>query len=196
MHSLMTLFTAFCCAALFAWCVRRGTAVDFQVNKATWQETPELPLVRGKWEAVCPVKLPKQRVITFHLVKFSSRVCISALERLVVMNEMIWYLKLIPNQVLSKLQSWSSVAQSCSTLFNPMDARLSCSSPTPGVYSNSCPLSRWCHPTISSSVVPFSARLHSFPASWSFQMSQLFTSGGQSIGDSALASVLPMNTQD
>ena len=60
MHSVMTLFTAFCCAALFAWCVRRGTAVDFQVNKATWQETPELPLVRGEWEAVCPVKPPKQ----------------------------------------------------------------------------------------------------------------------------------------
>ena len=90
----------------------------------------------------------------------------------------------------------SSVAQSRSTLFNPMDARLSCSSPTPGVYSNSCPMSWWCHPTISSSVVPFSACLHSFPASWSFQMTQLFTSGGQSIGVSASTSVPPMNTQD
>ena len=65
-----------------------------------------------------------------------------------------------------------------------------------GVYSNSCPLSRWCHPTISSSVVPFSSRLQSFPASGSFQMSQLFASGGQSIGASASTSVLPMNTQD
>ena len=66
---------------------------------------------------------------------------------------------------------------------------------TPGVYSNSCPLSRWCHPTISFSVVPFSSRLQSFPASGSFQMSQFFTTGGQSIGVSASASVLPMNTQ-
>ena len=70
-----------------------------------------------------------------------------------------------------------------------------CSSPTPGVYSNSCPLSRWCHPTISSSVVPFSCH-QSFPASGSFPTSQLFTSGGQSIGPSASASVLPMNIQD
>ena len=68
-------------------------------------------------------------------------------------------------------------------------------SPTPRVYSNSCPLSWWCHPTISSSVIPFSC-LQSFPASGSFQMSQFFTSGGQSTGLSASASVLPMNIQD
>ena len=71
-----------------------------------------------------------------------------------------------------------------------------CPSPTPGVYSNSCPLSQWCHPTISSFVVPFSSCLQSFPASGSFQMSQLFTPGGQSIGVSASTSVLPMNIQD
>ena len=75
-------------------------------------------------------------------------------------------------------------------------ARLPCSSTTPWVYSNSCPLSRWCYPTISSSVVPFSSCLQSFPASGSFQMSQFFKSGGQSIGVSASASVLPMNIQD
>ena len=69
-----------------------------------------------------------------------------------------------------------------------------CPSATPGVYSNSCPLSRWCHPTISSSAVPFSC-LQSFPASGSFQMNQLFASGGQSIGVSASSSVLPMNIQ-
>ena len=68
--------------------------------------------------------------------------------------------------------------------------------PTPGVHSNLCPLSWWSHPTISSSVGPFSSCLQSPPASGSFQMSQLFTSGGQSIGVSALASVLPVNTQD
>ena len=75
----------------------------------------------------------------------------------------------------------------------PQHARPPCPSPTPGVYPNSCPLSRWCHPTISSSVVPFSC-LQSFPAS--FLMSQLFASGGQSIGVSASTSILPMNTQD
>ena len=71
-----------------------------------------------------------------------------------------------------------------------------CPSPTPGVHSNSCPLSRWCHPNISSSVVPFSSCPQSLPASGAFQMSQLFTSGSQSIGISASVSVLPMNSQD
>ena len=75
-------------------------------------------------------------------------------------------------------------------------ARLPCPSPTPGASLNSCPLSQWCHPAISSSVVPFSSCPRSFPASGSFQMSQLFAWGGQSIGVSASASVLPMNTQD
>ena len=74
--------------------------------------------------------------------------------------------------------------------------RPSCPSPTPGVYSNSCPLSQWCHPTISSSVISFSSCLKCFPASGSFQMSRFFESGGQSIGLSASASVLPMNIQD
>ena len=78
----------------------------------------------------------------------------------------------------------------------PQHARPPCSSPTPGVYWNSCPLSRWYHPTILSSVVPFSSCHLSFPTSGYFQMSQLFTSGGQSIGISASASVLPMNIQD
>ena len=71
-----------------------------------------------------------------------------------------------------------------------------CTSPTPGVHPNPCPLSQWCHPTISTSIIPFSSRLQSFPASGSFQMSQLSASGGQSIGVSASTSVLPMNTQD
>ena len=73
--------------------------------------------------------------------------------------------------------------------------RLPCPSPTPRACSNSSPLSRWCYPTISSSVVPFSSCLQSFPASGSFQMSQFFTSGGQSIGVSSSTSVLPMNIQ-
>ena len=75
-------------------------------------------------------------------------------------------------------------------------ARPPCPSPTPRVYSNSCPSSRWCHATISSSVIPFSSCPQSFPASGSFKMSQLFTSSDQSIGVSASTSVLPMNIQD
>ena len=75
-------------------------------------------------------------------------------------------------------------------------ARPPCPSPTPEVHSDSCPLSRWCHPAISSSVVPFSSCPQSLPASGSFPMSQLFTWGGRSTGVSALASFLPMNTQD
>ena len=78
----------------------------------------------------------------------------------------------------------------------PQHARPPCPSPTPGVHPNPCPSSRWHHPTISSSVVPFSSCLQSFPASGSFQMSQLFASGGQTIGVSASTSVLKMNTQD
>ena len=91
---------------------------------------------------------------------------------------------------------------SCSVMSNSFrphglqHTRPPCSSPTPRAYSNSCALSRWCHPTISSSVVPFSSCLQSFPASGSFQMSQLFASGCQSIGVSASTSVLPLNTQD
>ena len=75
-------------------------------------------------------------------------------------------------------------------------ARLPCRSPTSRAYSNSCPSSQWCHPTISSSVIPFSSCLQSFPAPGSFPMSQFFASGGQSIGVSASASVLPMNIKD
>ena len=88
---------------------------------------------------------------------------------------------------------------SCMWLFQPhgtQHERPPCPSPTPGVHRNPCPLSRWCHPTILSSVVPFSSYLQSFSASGSFQMSRFFTSGGQSIGVSASTSVLPMKTQD
>ena len=99
-------------------------------------------------------------------------------------------------------ESWeiqvSSVVQSCPTLWphGLQHVRPPCPSPTPRVYSNSCPLSQWCHLTISSSVVPFSSCPQSFPQSGSFPMNQFFTSGGQSIGVSASASVLPLNIQD
>ena len=95
-----------------------------------------------------------------------------------------------------------SVQFSCSVVSNSLlshglqHVRLPCPSPTTELCSNSCPSSQWCHPTIWSSVVPFSSCLQSFPASGSFQMSQFFASGGQSIGVSASASGLPMNIQD
>ena len=96
----------------------------------------------------------------------------------------------------------SSVQFNCSVMSNSLrshklqHARSPCPSPTSGVYPNLRPLSQWCHPTVSSSVVPFFSCLQSCPASGSFPMSQLFASGGQSIGVSASTSVLPMNTQD
>ena len=101
------------------------------------------------------------------------------------------------NRVLNLNHYFSSVAQSCFTLCDPMDCSMTGlrPSPTPRVYSDSCPLSQWFHPTISSSVVSFSCCLQSFPASGSFPKSQFFPSGGQSIGASISASVLPVNIQ-
>ena len=102
----------------------------------------------------------------------------------------------------SHLQSFPAAVQFSSVVSDslqphePQHTRPPCPSPAPGGYSNSCPLSWWCHPTILSSVIPFSSCLQSFPASESFQMIQLFTSGGQSIGVSASTSVLQMNTPD
>ena len=95
----------------------------------------------------------------------------------------------------SSVQFSRSVISDCLRPLGLQHARPPCASPTPGIYSDSCPLSRWCHPTISSSVIPFSCP-QSFPASGSFQTSQLFASGGQSIGVSASTSVPPMNTWD
>ena len=90
---------------------------------------------------------------------------------------------------------FSSVAQSCPTLCDPMHARPPCPSPTPGVHSDSRPLSQWCQQAISSSVVPFSSCPQSLPASKSFPMSQLVAWGGQTTGVSALASFLPKKSQ-
>ena len=106
------------------------------------------------------------------------------------------------NTYINGTKTWYSVQFSHSVVsdslwpYEPQHARLPYPSPTPGVYPNSCPLNWWYHPTISSSVVPFSYCLQSFPASGSFQMSQLFALHGQSIGVSASTSVLPMNSQD
>ena len=103
-----------------------------------------------------------------------------------------------------KIHFWSNTEQSVQSLscvqlfalYRLQHAWFPCPSPTPRACSDSWPSSWWCHPTISSSVVPFSSCLWSFPASGSFPVSQFFASGGQSIGASVSASVLPMNTQD
>ena len=103
-----------------------------------------------------------------------------------------------PTARLNCTYQFSSVAQSCPTLWSRglQHARFPCPSPIPRANSNSCPSSQWCHPTISSSVIPISSCPQSFPASGYFQMSQFFTSGGQSTGALASASVLPKNIQD
>ena len=98
------------------------------------------------------------------------------------------------NLCFSSVQFSRSIVSDCLWPHEPQHARPPCPSQTPGVHLDSCPSSRWCHPTISSSVIPFSSCPQSFPASGSFQMSQLFT--GQSIRASASTSVLPMSTQD
>ena len=115
----------------------------------------------------------------------------------------LWGNKFLPSKPSSLwFFDCSLLLFSCSVVSNSLwphelqHARPTCSSPTPGVHPKQCPSSWWCHPTISPSVVPFSSCPQSFPASGSFPVSQLFTSGGQSIGASASASVLPMNIQD
>ena len=117
---------------------------------------------------------------------------------------MVYCLEQLTNviPILHPVINSTSVQFSCSVVSDSLrphesqHARPPCPSPTPEVHSNSCPLSQWCHPAISSSAVPFSSFPQSLPASESFPMSQLFAWGGQSIGVSALASVLPVNTQD
>ena len=98
--------------------------------------------------------------------------------------------------IFSSVQFSRSVMSDSWRPHESQHARPPCPSPTPGVHSNSCPSSQWCHPTISSSVIPLSSCLQSFPASGSFPISQFFASSGQSIGASASASVLPMKIQD
>ena len=109
---------------------------------------------------------------------------------------LLWdiFLKLCFLQFSSPQFSRSVMSNSATT--RTQHARIPCPSPVPRACSNSCPLSWWCHPTISSSAVPFSSSLQPSPASGSFQMSQFFASGGQSIGVSTSASVLPMSIQD
>ena len=123
---------------------------------------------------------------------FTSKICIP----IFYMNHIKYFFHLAVQQRLAHCKSIISSVVSGSLWPHGLQCtRPPCPSPTPRAYSN-CPLSWWCHLTISSSVVPFSSHLQSFPASGSFQMSQFFASGGQNIAVSASASVLPMNIQD
>ena len=147
--------------------------------------------------ATTPVLLPEKFRGWMSLVGYSPWDC----EELGTTEQLHWLTRLQTKTKLTFLLEifpfnsvqFSSVSQSCPNLCDPMD------SSTPGLpvhYPNSCPSSWWCHPIISSSVVPFSSCLQSFPASGSFLMSWFFASGGQNIGVSASASVLPVNIQD
>ena len=135
-------------------------------------------------------------VIIIYTIEKENKSPVNEIRRHWLLTTWNFYFVLIDRAVFSSVQFSRSVVSDSLRPYGVPHARPPCPSPTPKVYSNSCPLSQWSHPTSSSSVVTFSACLQSFPASGSFQMSQLFASGGQSIGVSALASVLPMNIQD
>ena len=140
-----------------------------------WHDKPPCPSpIPGVYSNSCPLSRWCHPTISFSVVPFS------------------FLLQSFPASV----QFSHSVVSDSLWPHEPQHARPPCPSPTPRVHPNPCTLSQWCHPTISSSVIPFSSCLQSFPASGSFQMSQLFASGGQSIGVSASTLVLPMNTQD
>ena len=139
-------------------------------------------LFQSIWNSCCSTVTSWRTHGWKSLAGYSSWVC-----RELDMTEKLYYYS---------VQFSRSVTSGSLRPHEPQHTRPPCPSPAPGAYPNSCPLSRWCHPTILSSVVPFSSCPQSFPASGSFQMSQFFPSGGQSIGVSASTSVLPKNTQD
>ena len=114
---------------------------------------------------------------------------------MITINNLAHRMIYIREHHFSSVQFRCSVMSECLQLCGMQHARPPCPSPTPGACSNPCPSSRWCHPTISASVVPFTSCLQYFPASGSFPVSQFFTSGGQNIGVSVSASVLPKNIQ-
>ena len=153
--------------------------------------------MRVPLHVICHFSLVSFNILSLPLIFVSLiTMCLSRLIHGFILPGTLCFLDVV-DYFLSHIQ-FSSVAQSCPTLCDPTD----CS--TPGLplhhqlpeFTHSCPLSLWCRSTISSSVIPFSPCLQSFPASGSFQMSQIFATGGQIFGVSALAPVLPMNTQD
>ena len=146
--------------------IRKVKIKDNNINAGKDAETPDLPHIAGG-----NIKLDRH-------------------------SRKVWQFLCKRNLYLSSVQFSHSVVSDSWWPHGVQDAMPPCSSPTPKVHPNSHPLSRWCHPIISSSDVPFSSSLQSFPTLGSFQMSQFFALGGQSVRVSASASVLPMNTQD
>ena len=180
------------------WFVDKRTQSAKVISPSPKAQEPGVVLFKGK-KKCCPISSREQIHVSSTLLFYAGPQQVSVHPH--------WegnLLYRLPIQVLVSSRSilissvqFSSVTQSCPTLCDPMN----CSTPglpvhhqLPESTPNPCPLCRWCHPTIPSSIIPFSSCLQSFLASGSFQMSQLFTSGGQSIGVSASTSVLPMNT--
>ena len=149
-----------------------------------------------------PGKIPGMDCHAFLQANFSTQGSNPGLPHCSQILYCLSHQKLMWNNRWGEKRFTSSIQFSHSVVSNSLGphglqhTRPTCPSPNPRAYSNSCPLSRWCHPTISSPVTPYSSHLQSSPASGSFQMSQFFASGGQSIGVSASASVVPMNIQD
>ena len=137
-----------------------------------------------------------ERFWVFLHTMLSNRSLLSNRNKMQTMGGILNYLVMALKIKISSVQFSCSVMSDSFQLHGLQHASHPCPSLTPGAYSNSRPLSQWCHPTISSSVILFSSCLQSFPASGSFPMSQFFASGSQSIGVSASASVIPMNIQD
>ena len=149
------------------------------------------------WMNLSDMKLRQVRHKWVHIIQFSSNeVLESAKISCGDRNQMSCCQEWLKAWKVASVQFSRSVLSDFLRLHESQHARPPCQSQTPGVYSNSCPSSQWCHPAISSSVIPFSSCSQSLPASGSFPISQLFAWSGQSIGVSASASVLPMNIQD
>ena len=190
MYSLSSALFRVRCTALGMWLVFLSCPVYTHLLQAFILLHISFPnlFLPGFWSIACPDCYPLTRTSAASIFAFKC----------------FW--QMLPQPGNASIQNCKpscscSVQFTCLVLSDSLrprglqHTRLPYPPPTPGAYSNSCPLSRCCHPTISSSVIPFSSHLHSFPASGSFPMSQFFTSG-QSIGISGSASVLPMNTQD
>ena len=131
----------------------------------------------------------------YHWYSYVDFTVYNSLTKLTIINSNSSFLDVLDPLYTQSVQFSRSVVSDSLRPHELQQTRPPCPSPTSGVHPNPCPSSQWCRPTISSSVIPFSSCPQSFPASGSFQMSQLFTSGGQSIGVSASKSILPMNTQ-